>query len=589
MKMRSLCWSPFVLVLVLAGCGSAVEPSQIAASTPKPMMSPQEARVFSARAVITMDAGNTIATAVAVQGERIVAVGSRESIRQALPDYRLVHDEIFADKVIMPGFIDNHLHPALAGLLVPSRFITPFDWDLPNQQVKGLEGREAYLKRLNEIEHSYQDPEEVLITWGYHEYFHGNIVREDLNAISATRPIIVWQRSFHEIVVNDAALARLGIHAEEFGGHPMIDLEKGRFWETGLFAIFGKLQSIVLAPERFRSGVLNGLEHARRNGITTFCDQGVPLLNLDMEMQHLEAVINENDLPLRALMIANAKSLGIKGDDAALQFVEKLPQRSNETIQYLPKQIKLLADGAFYSQLMQMEDGYLDGHHGEWIMTPEQLETAARVYWNADYQLHIHVNGDKGVNVILDLIEKLQQEYAREDHQTVLHHFGYSAEAQSKRIAELGVLVSANPYYLWALGDKYSEIGLGPERAHFITRLGSLERHGVPVSLHSDLPMAPAAPLILASVAASRLSAGGNLLGPGERLSVDTALRGITIEAARAIQQQDSIGSIEIGKLADFTVLEQNPYAVPTEKLGEIPVWGTVFGGQPRPRITDDL
>ena len=577
MKRETALLSLLTLVFLASGCAREEAPQQ----SSEPAL--PAARVFTAQNVITMDAANSQASAVAVANSSILAVGSLESIQQALPDYRLVVDDTFAGKVLMPGFIDNHLHPALAGLLLPAKFITPFPWDLPNQQVQGVQGRDAYLESLGELERSFTDPDEWLITWGYHQYFHGEVTRDDVNRISAERPIIVWHRSFHEIVLNNAALEKLGITAEEFGDHPAIDLAKGHFWETGLFAIFPKLQPIILDPVRFRSGMLEGLEHARRNGITTLCDQGVPLLNLDMEMGHLDALITENELPLRMLLIGNAKSLGVAGNDAAFEIIEALPTRDTSTLKFLPKQVKLLADGAFYSQLMQMEEGYLDGHHGEWIMTPEELKTAARLYWKADYQLHIHVNGDKGLDVVLDTIEQLLEEYPRDDHQTVLHHFGYSAADQIDRIVELGISVSANPYYLWALGDKYSEIGLGPDRAHYITRLGALERNDVSISFHSDLPMAPAAPLTLAAIAASRVSANNNVLAPEERVSVETALRGITIEAARAIQQHDSIGSIEVGKLADFTVLEQDPYEVPAENLRDIPIWGTVFGGQVYP------
>lgn len=575
MKNRNSSLAALLISLAVGGCAAQKEGTQ---ANGQALL--QNTQVFIAQKIITMDAGNPEATAVAVDDDRIIAVGSIASIEKSLSGHNLLVNKTLADKVIMPGFVENHLHPTLAGLLFPSVFITPFDWNLPGRPVKGVQGSKAYRTKLREVEAGLRTPDEWLITWGYHQYFHGKLDRAAVNAISATRPIIVWHRSFHEIIANDAALKTLGIEEAEFAGHPAIDFAKGHFWETGLFAIFPKLQPIILNPERFKAGILGGLEHARSNGITTLCDQGVPMFDLDMEFNYLQQVLTENKLPLRTLLIGNAKSLGLKGNDAALQIMESLPQRDTDAVKYLPKQVKLLADGAFYSQLMQMEDGYLDGHHGEWIMDPEELEAAARVYWQAGYQLHIHVNGDKGLNVVLAVIEKLQREYPRPDHQTVLHHFGYSAPEQIARVAKLGIAVSANPYYLWVLGNKYSEIGLGPERAHYITRLGALERNMVPISLHSDLPMAPAAPLTLAAVAASRVSAKGNVLAPEEKLSVETALRGITIEAARAIQQQDSIGSIEVGKLADFTVLEQDPYAVKAENLKNIPVWGTVLGGK---------
>lgn len=567
-------WKPGLLLLslLLGGCSE---------KTPQPI---PRATLFTAASVLTMDASNSRATAVVVADGRILAVGSPGSVRADLPGYQLQENGIFKDKVLMPGFVEPHLHPILAGILMPTRFITPWAWDLPSQQVDGVQGRDNYLAQLKKIESEMEGPQETLITWGYHQYFHGQIGRPDINEISSIRPIIVWHRSFHEIYANDAALAMLGITAAEFGEHPAIDLAQGHFWETGLFAIFPKLQAIVLEPGRLSGGVLEALEHSRQNGITTLADQGVPLFNLDMEMSLLDTVLSKSQLPLRMLVIGNAASLQTYGAEQAFRLIETMPERNTANIRFLPKQVKLLADGAFYSQLMQLQDGYLDGHHGEWIMAPDELNAIAEQYWQADYQLHIHVNGDKGLQVVLDMIERLQKIHPRTDHRTVLHHYGYSAAEQSDRVASLGISVSANPYYLWALGDKYAEIGMGPERAHNITRLGSLERRGVSLSFHSDLPMAPAAPLTLAAIAASRLTATNTVMAPLERLSVDTALRGITIEAARAIAQQETIGSIEVGKLADFTVLEQNPYEVAPEAMRDIAIWGTVFGGQLYPK-----
>lgn len=544
-----------------------------------------QARVFTAKKIITMQASRPSAKAVAVSGDRIVAVGSLNSIKKSLPDHQLSIDDRFADKVIMPGLIENHLHPALAGMLLPSTFITPWDWDLPGRNIKGVQGRDDYLKRLRQVEASLTDPAEMLITWGYHQYFHSRITRADLDEVSGTRPIIVWHRSFHEIVANTAALKLLEVAEQDYTEHPAINFEDGHFWELGLFAIFPKLAPVIFAPQRFTSGVLDGFVHAQMNGITTLADQGVPLMNLEMELGFLDQVLTEHALPLRMLLVANGKTLAPNGFEEGLAATEQLVgQRLNSPAPFLPGQIKLLADGAFYSQLMQMEDGYLDGHHGEWIMPPAELEEAARIYWKAGYQLHIHVNGDKGLNVVLGVIERLQAEAPRDDHQTVLHHYGYSGAEHAQRLADLGISVSANPYYLWALADKYAEVGLGKERADYITRLGDLERHGVEVSLHSDLPMAPADPLRLAGIAASRITANGNIVAAEEKMSVTAALRGITIDAARAIQQQENIGTIEVGKLADFAVLEQDPYSVAPENFKDIPIWGTVLGGEIYPR-----
>ncbi len=572
MKLRDLVLT--VLAVLLIGCDKDVPESK---STP-------EATVYTASTILTMNTQSPIAQAIAVADGKIIAVGTVDDILAEMTDFQLSIDDRFQDKVIMPGFVENHLHPTLAGVLLPSVFITPWDWDLPHQKVEGVQGKEAYLNQLAQKVAQHNPSDGFFITWGYQQYFHGEIGRVDLDAINSEIPIIVWQRSFHEVIANSAALKQLNMTADDYAQHPMIDFARGHFWERGLFSIMARLQPIIQDPDRLQYGMYQGLDHARRNGITAVADQGVPMLNLDREMAMLESVIKEHNLPLHMFLVGNAKGMAPDGDEvAAVQAISALPERDTDTLTFLPKQVKLLADGAFYSQLMQMQDGYLDGHHGEWLTPPEDLLRIARRYWLEDFQIHIHVNGDEGVRVVLDMIDTLNVEYPRPDHRTVLHHFGYSAPDQIKRLADLGAWVSANPFYIWALGDKYAEVGLGPERAHAMVRLGALERHGVPISLHSDLPMAPAAPLTLASVAASRQSALGNILMPSEKLSPEAALRSITIDAARMIQQNDSIGSIEVGKSADFAVLEANPLTMDPVLWRDIHIWGTVFKGKVRP------
>ncbi len=165
----------------------------------------------------------------------------------------------------------------------------------------------------------------------------------------------------------------------------------------------------------------------------------------------------------------------------------------------------------------------------------------------------------------------------------MLEHVGTAREDQYRRIAELGVAVSNNPWYLHELAPVYAEHGLGPERAADIAPLGGLARAGVPISFHSDYLMAPAAPLRLVWAAVNRVASDGRVWGEDQKLPLDLALRAVTVEAARSLGLEDEIGSIRPGKKADFTVLDEDPTAVDPLRLGDIPVWGTVFEGRPRP------
>lgn len=562
-------------------------------------------RVYVAKTIVTMNASQPRASAVAVREGEIIAVGSLAEVEAQLGEERFEVDQRFEDLVLVPGLIEPHLHPSIGAILLPMQFVTPHDWEILGEKMPGVRGRDAYLARLRELEAElsaassstlFGSPE-WLDSWGYHHLFHGKLTRTDLDAISTERPILVWHRSFHEIFLNTAALEAVGLREEDVAGHPAINWEEGHFYETGLIAIVEKLRPRLAGLRRYLGALAKTRDVIHHGGITTVSDGAFGTLDLDTEWTALRLMWRDGNTPFRTFLLPDGRAIGarlsaeeaepetdaafVAGHEAAIRLMTGLAERDTARLRFRTDAVKLFADGAFYSQLMCLgPPGYLDGHECEWLMEPEDLLAAARVYWNAGLQIHVHANGDAGIDVALDVLETLQREMPREDHRFALHHFGYSREDQSARIAELGGVVSANPYYLWALSDRYSEVGLGPERASHMVRLGSLARAGVPISLHSDFTMAPAEPLRLASVAASRISAEGVLMAPRERLTIEEALRAITIDAAHLLRQEHRIGSIEIGKLADFTVLEDDPFEVAAESLGDIPIWGTILEGR---------
>lgn len=227
---------------------------------------------------------------------------------------------------------------------------------------------------------------------------------------------------------------------------------------------------------------------------------------------------------------------------------------------------------------MQMNPpGYVDGHEGKWMTEPKELRAQAERFWKAGWSIHVHVNGDKGLDLVLDIAASLPKKTGQD---FILEHLGYSTENQNRRIAELGLLVSAQPNYLHVLTDAYSSKGIGPNRAQYISRLGSLERKNIPLALHSDLTMAPVDPLYLAWVATTRLTMDGRVAGASEKISVDKAMRAITIDAARMIGLDGEVGSLVAGKKADFAILKNDPYEIGAGGLRDIEIDGVVFEGE---------
>ncbi len=549
-------------------------PGPVAAETPL--------QVFTAKKIITMDRSLPEAAAVAVADGRIVAVGSLDSMDAWLQSREHFIDERFKDKVLVPGLIENHLHPFLAATLLNTKWITPHEWDLLGLHVDRTRGQEAYLAAVRAAVEAAPDSIEPFITWGYHEIWHGLVRRADLDRISAERPIILWQRSFHEIIANSAALHWMGFNPETDEPPEEVDFATGQFSERGLMAALGPVAGYLLTPEKLTRGLQRVKDIVWRGGITTIADMGVGIYSgFETEAAVQKQAFGTDDTPFRTILVpAVIDTSPEQGFDSMVEKYKGYQALSSHKVR-IPQQVKLLADGAFFAQYMRMNPpGYIDGHEGKWLTPPEDLAEATTAFWNQGFQLHVHVNGDEGLDVVLDTLEMLLDQNPRFDHRFTLHHVGYSTNDQLRRAASLGVVISAQPYYLWALSDAYAKHGLGYDRASQISRLGSMVEHGIPVSLHSDFTMAPAAPLTLAWVAVNRITAEGTLMAPEERLSVEQALRAVTIDAAFALRMENEIGSIVAGKRADFTVLEQDPFEVPAIELKDLKIWGTVFEGR---------
>jgi len=522
-----------------------------------------------------------------------MAVGDLASMEPWFKGRAVTVDDRFADKVLMPGFIDNHVHPFLGAILTPMEIIAPEPWRMAGGDIHPAANTpEQYEARLKERLAARTDTEELFISFGYQPLEHGKMGRPELDAIAPDRPVILFQRSFHETFLNSAAMAALGLTEDVVGDHPQVDFTQGHFFETGNMMVMGKLMSTVLKDEWYRKGLGITCDLMLQGGITTAADMLFGTISPDFELAAIDAVIEKPERPLRIVNVfdgrgfsnrASKRSAGAPDAEidfaAGLKAMEDLLGKDQGRVRFL-KAVKLFADGAMFSALMQMnEPGYMDGHEGEWIMTPDILAEGVKYFWEAGYQIHVHVNGDKGMDSVLDALAKAQDAKPRFDHRFMMHHVGFHTNEQSTRMAALGAHASVNPYYIHALSDTLAELDLGPERAGQLVRSQSILRNNMRVSFHSDFMMAPLEPMFLAWCAGARVTRSGQQVSPEERLSLEQALRGITIDAAFGIGMDNEIGSIVAGKKADFAVLEDDPYELGVDRLKDVRVAGVVFEG----------
>ena len=540
--------------------------------------------IYHAKEIVTLDEKVASANAVSVKSDRIMAIGSLDDLIERNPDASIDHQ--FQNDVIVPGFIEHHIHPFLSAITMNAEIISIEGWDLPNNQSIAYRDRDSYMQRLSEIEENMKS-DSPLITWGFHHYFHGDLSREDLDRISKDRPILVMHRSYHEFILNTPALEYFDISQEfieslDEEARAYADFDRGHFSEQGMISVFPKLLRHLGKPEYLLSGLQLTEDYLHQNGVTMIANPGAWLIKSIQDAKNL--ILGDESTPFRSFFIPSALILSEDHDVPELvEEAKKLLEWGGGKVEYLPNRIKLFADGAMYSQNMVLSEGYLDGHQGAWLMQEGLYRSAFKLFWDEGYQIHIHQNGDEALDLILDVLEENMANNPREDHRTTIVHFGISRADQMDRVKSLGAIISANPYYVTALSDLYSKKGLGPERALEMVRLGDVDRAGIRFGLHSDMPMAPGSPLVLMHAAVNRINFANEVAGPKQRVSPLAALKGVTLDAAYIMGLEDDYGSISEGKLANFTILSENPLSVNPQTIKDIEIKATIVEGKHYP------
>ena len=542
--------------------------------------------VFVAKKIITMDPGWPMATAVAVRDGRVLSVGSLAELKPWLDKAPHTLDRTFADKILFPGFIEPHGHPVLGGTALTRPLLTYLPTPNPyGPAFPGVKTREQAWTKLREYVGKAQSGDETVLTWGYDVIAMGgkHLTKNELDEISTTQPILVWDASEHFVYANSAALEKYKVTRDDTKTNGIVAGPDGE--PNGQFLGTTAAQRILAEPllELFQPEVALRnvrflMDLSRQHGITTTSDLAFGAVNLPLEQVLFDTYFEDPTSPMRCVVVADATSLTAAKGDQARAFAKNLAARSTNKLIF--NGVKFFADDSLLSLGMVMENpGYTDGRKGIFITPPDKMVELWRPWWEAGFQIHVHSNGNGGNQATLDALERLMRLEPRADHRFTLQHYGMSTPEMARRLARLGGLASVNPYYLFARSE-FNAPYVGSDRAYTAARLRTLVEAGVPTSLHTDTPVAPPDPLEEVWIAVNRFGLSGKLRGPEERISVDQALRMVTLDAAFTLGVEDKLGSIAPGKFADFAVLEQDPYGVPKERIRNIKIWGTVVGGK---------
>ena len=536
-------------------------------------------KIYRAKKIITMNPNRPHATHVAVRNDRILGAGTLEEL-EGWGEYQL--DEQFADKIIMPGFVEGHSH-AMEGTLWDYIYVGYFDRMDPDGKVwPGARSIAEIVERLKAVDASMHDEAAPLPGWSLDPIYYDNerVTREHLDQVSSSRPIGLLHASGHILNVNTRALELAGLMKTGID-NPGVPLGKDGLPSGELKG--PEIMSLASTHVGFdrdflacdEAGLINFGKLCVRAGVTTATDLAARLPEDVVDM--MSEVTSRESYPAR--MVSLLFHSGIAPPDL-VERAQEIGQRSSDRLRL--GMIKIVADGSIQGFSARMrEPGYFNGAaNGLWYISPEHLREILGASLRLGIHVHVHTNGDEATELLLDCMEDCLRENPSPDHRFTIQHCQLADAAQFRRMAKLGMCVNlfANHHFYW--GDEHYRLTVGPERALRMNACATALKNRVPMAIHSDAPVTPLGPLFTAWCAINRITASGRVQGEAERISLDEALYAITLGAAYTLKLDGEIGSIEAGKRADMAILEDAPETIGGDRIKDVAVWGTVQGGR---------
>jgi predicted amidohydrolase YtcJ len=534
--------------------------------------------------VITVDRADSVAQAVAVKGDRIIHVGSTGEVRSLVGQHTRVL--VLKNKTLLPGFIEPHTHfMSFGSRLRMVNVRTP-----PNETIADV------LERIKERAEVTPRGE-----WIQAQGYEHTAIREkrwptraELDSAAPGHPLVITYRSSHVWMANSQALELAGISKDTpqpQGGHIDRDPQTGE--PTGVLREKAASKPITrLLPhptlEELKEGVIQAGKEYLSVGITSTHDAGTG--DTPDHYRAYQETIEEGKLKVRVYLMIHDLPY------ARFYMERDLGLRTgfgNDRLRLGP--VKTCSDGSIQVYTCAFYEPYITSDtidpnkdsRGVLQVLPEDQKRIVQEAHSKGYQLAIHAQGDRGIDVALDAIEAAMEKYPRPDPRHRIEHCQGVSREGLERMKRLGVIASFYPHHLWYWGDRHISEFLGMERASRLDPMKSAMDLGIVTIAHSDTPIAlPKDPLFATDplfgmwCAINRKTRAGVVLGPEERISPMQGIRAYTINAAYASFEENIKGSIETGKLADFVVLSQSPLEVDPWEIRNIQVEKTVVGGE---------
>ena len=521
--------------------------------------------------VYTVDAARRWVRAVAIEGDRIVAVGTEDEVRDRVGPA----DEVVRGACIVPGFQDAHVHAAFAGRI------------LLNVNLDDLATRDAYLERVATFAREHPDLPWIVGGGWYNPVFQATDGPRatDLDAVVADRPVFLMNADTHAAWVNTRALEAGGItsstpdpwdgyYVRDAGGMPTGCLQEG--------AAYSFWSGVVprASPEDWRRAIRVAQTQLHSLGITGWQDAWV-------EPDLLRAYRSLDDASELHARVVTAlwwdRHRGMEQIDA---LVDRRMWGSAGNVH--ASTVKIMLDGCpetCTASMLAPYQGSFGREHGRGIqfVDAESLEQAVVRLDALGFQVHQHALGDRAVRCALDALEAARRANGANDLRHHIAHLQLPDPEDVWRLREVGAVANMQPF--WAQPDPLIETMTKPrvgDRAERLYPIGDLRRTGAVMAFGSDWPVSTPDPFLQMEVATTRRAPGssdGPVLLATQRIGLQAALAAFTRGSA-FVNHDDEAGSIEVGMRADLAVLDRNPFHGPPDQIGATRVRMTLAAGR---------
>jgi predicted amidohydrolase YtcJ len=529
--------------------------------------------VITGADVYTVDAARSWATAVAVTGDRVVAVGGDDDVRSLIgPRTRHHH---LPGRMVLPGFHDAHVHPPPSGL------------DRLRISLHDLTGKQEYLDAV--AAYAAANPDEEWLTgggWSMEHFPGGNPDKEDLDKVVGDRAVFLLNRDGHSAWVSSRALELAGITRETpdpasgrferdaVTGEPTGTLHEGAAYE------FNDRLLPVPSRQQWEAAILNAQEYLHAFGITGWQDAWVTPATLDA----YRSLARSGALTGRVV-----GALWWERERGLEQIPELVEQRESGVAPgFHPTTVKIMTDGVLENFTGALLEPYCDGcggatdNSGLDFVDPALLADAVTELDRLGFQVHMHAIGDRAVRNSLDAVEQAVSANGRRDNRHHIAHIQVIHPDDIPRFRALGVVPNMQAY--WAQSEPQLEEltrpFLGERRMAAMYPFGDLLRSGATLAMGSDWAVSTPDPLAQLEVAVRRVDVGSDdePFLPEQALPLAAAVGAFTAGSAYVNHDADG-GTLAVGRRADLAVVDRNLFACPDGRVGEAQVQLTVAGG----------